>query len=150
MIILYNFESFKMLPSLEYSMLGCLTHSMESLEVLLKADATRPGLPVAELPAEILRQLEVEILIGCIISHVVDGRNPAPPAYKTMPLGRAGNDDFQSACREAVKSLFAWGTEPCLTHLFGTMYCLVFQALLLVFECKYIRTCPPKRFLKVV
>ena len=36
---------------------------MESLEVLLKADATRPGLPVAELPAEILRQLEVEILI---------------------------------------------------------------------------------------
>ena len=27
-------------------------------QVLLKADATRPGLPVAELPAEIIRQLE--------------------------------------------------------------------------------------------
>ena len=26
--------------------------------MLLKADATRPGLPVAELPAEIIRQLE--------------------------------------------------------------------------------------------
>ena len=36
-----------------------VVHGLKTLQVLLKADSTRPGLPVAELPPDILRHLEV-------------------------------------------------------------------------------------------
>lgn len=67
-------------------------------EVLLKADATRPGLPVAELPAEIIRQLEaVKSLFawGTVA--------PEPPVERLASLGAAA---ARKAASEAPEPLW--------------------------------------------